>query len=125
MLRIVFLALVVAMLAACSPQPALQNTQRVEPATITTVDVEQLESSPVQIVAHIQGELGNGCMSLGEITQTRNGNVVEITVPAVHSGAEACTMIMQLIDERVQLDGTFDPGTYTLRVNGVETTFNV
>jgi hypothetical protein len=124
MLRLLALLFALIALAACGGQgPA--SSPNTQPAQITTVNVELLESSPVQVVAHIQGELGNGCMSLGSITQRRDGNVVEVTVPAIHSGAEACTMQMQLIDQRVQLDGPFAPGDYTVRVNGVEATFSV
>lgn len=123
MLRLLTI-LLAATLAACGAQPA-QRAQRVEPATITTVEVEIRESHPVQVVAHIQGELGNGCMSLGAITQRREGQVIEVSVPAIHSGAEICTMQLQLIDERVELEGPFAPGDYTVMVNGVETTFSV
>lgn len=119
--RLILVLLAAALLAACGPQPA----RRVQPARVTDVMVEVRESSPVQVVAHIQGELGDGCTSLGTITQSRDGNVIEVSVPAVHSGAEVCTMILQLVDERVQLDGPFPPGDYTVRVNGVEHQFSI
>lgn len=122
MLRLLTMLLAAAILAACGAQPA---QQRVEAAEIETVTVDVLESDPVQVVANIQGYLGNGCMSLGAITQSRSGDTVEVTVPAIHSGAEVCTMQLQLIDERVPLEGPFAPGDYTLIVNGVETSFSV
>ncbi len=124
MLRLLTLLFALVALAACGGQ-ATTPSPSTQPAHITAVNVELLESSPVQVVAHIQGELGNGCMSLGSITQRREGSVVEVTVPAIHSGAEACTMQLQLIDQRVQLEGPFAPGDYTVRVNGVEAAFSV
>ncbi|HMQ29319.1 MAG TPA: hypothetical protein PKD53_01275 [Chloroflexaceae bacterium] len=125
MLRLLAMLLAAVALAAWGAQPAQPAQQRVEPAEIETVTVEILESDPVQVVANIQGYLGNGCMSLGEITQSRSGDTVEVTVPAIHSGAEICTMQLQLIDERVPLEGPFAQGEYTLIVNGVETSFSV
>lgn len=125
MLRLIALILTLLALAACAAGPG-QNTQpRTEPVAVEEVQVEVLESDPVQVVAVIRGGLGSGCLSLGETTQRREGNTVEVTMLANHSGAEACTMIYQLVDERVQLEGPFAPGEYTLIVNGVATEFSV
>jgi len=129
MLRLIAI-LFVALLAACgTAQPAApaQPAQpaRSFPAQIDTVTVEIAESLPVQVFARLEGYLGDGCTSLGAITQSREGNLIEVSVLANHSGAEACTMIAQVIDERVQLEGEFPAGTYTVRVNGVEQTFQI
>jgi hypothetical protein len=118
-------------LAACGAQPAQpqpanpEPRPRVQPAEVTGVEVEIRESLPVQVVAVIDGGLGNGCMSLGEITQFRDGNTITVEINANHSGAEACTMIYQTFSERVQLEGEFAPGDYTLIVNGVEKEFAI
>lgn len=125
MLRLITLLLALFALAACGAQPAQPIQPRTEPVVVEDVQVEILESDPVQVVAVIKGGLGNGCLSLGEITQRREGNTIEVTLLANHSGAEACTMIYQIVDERVRLDGSFAPGEYTLIVNGVERTFSV
>lgn len=126
MLRLLSLLLALGLLAACGAQPTPQGgPARSEPAQIDTVTVHTRESNPVQVVAQIQGQLGNGCMSLGQITQRREGNLVEVTVLANHSGAEVCTMQLQLIDQELELEGPFAPGDYLLRVNGVEQPFSV
>lgn len=117
------LALILFLSACTSATPAPQG--RTEPVAVDSVTIEVAESFPVQPAARIQGVLGNGCMSLGEITQTRNGNEIEITVMANHSGAEVCTMIAQMLDERVPLEGEFPAGEYVVRVNGVEARFTV
>jgi hypothetical protein len=84
-----------------------------------------LESFPVQVNARVQGTLGDGCTSMGEITQQRNGNEIIVTITANHSGAETCTMIAQLLDETIPLEGEFPTGEYVLRVNGIEERFQV
>lgn len=120
--------LLLALLAACGvsqpaqPAPAAGHSF---PAQIESVSVEVAESFPVQVFVRMQGTLGDGCTSLGEITQRREGNTIEVSVPAIHSGAEVCTMQLQLINERLPLEGPFEPGDYTLIVNGVETSFSV
>lgn len=124
MLRLLIIVLAIMALAACGGQPAAP-APRTEPAQIDSVEVVVRESFPVQVAAHITGSLGNGCLSLGEITQRRDGNMIEVSVPANHSGAEACTMQLQLIDEMVELQGRFEPGDYTVSVNGVNATFSV
>lgn len=69
--------------------------------------------------AHIVGYLGDGCTTLAGITQQRDSNTITITVKVVHSGAEVCTAITPVIDQRVMLEGMFTPGEYTVIVNGV------
>lgn len=125
MLRLIPLLLALLALAACGAQPAQQTQPNTRPAEISAIQVEILESMPAQAVAVIEGGLGDGCTTLGEITQRREGNTITITVPAVHSGAEICTMVYQIFTERVQLEGSFEPGDYKVIVNGVERSFSV
>lgn len=93
--------------------------------TIETVEVTVAESFPVQVIAHVRGFLGDGCTSLGAITQERTGNTIKVTIAATHSGAEVCTMIAPMVDERISLEGEFPAGEYVVEVNGVATTFQV
>jgi hypothetical protein len=92
---------------------------------VDNVEVQVAESAPPQVSARVQGTLGNGCYSLGQITQQRNGNTIEVTITTKHSGAEVCTMIAQMVDETIRLEGDFPSGEYTVRANGVEKTFMV
>jgi inhibitor of cysteine peptidase len=92
---------------------------------VDNVEVQVAESSPPQVSVRVQGMLGNGCYSLGEIRQQRNGNTIEVTITTKHNGSESCTMIAQMIDEKILLEGDFPSGEYIVRVNGVERTFRV
>ncbi len=92
---------------------------------VDNVEVQVAESSPPQVSARVQGTLGNGCFSLGEIRQQRNGNTIEVTITTKHSGSEVCTMIAQMVDEKISLEGDFPPGEYIVRVNGIERTFRI
>jgi hypothetical protein len=66
--------------------------------------------------AFVQGEIGDGCTTFQGVTQRRNGNAIEISATTRRQG-EVCTMIMQLLNEWVVLNGSLEPGEYTLRAN--------
>jgi hypothetical protein len=74
--------------------------------------------------AFLQGEIGDGCNSLQPIGQKRSDGTFEISVTYKRQG-EVCTMIMQLLNEWVPLNGDFAPGSYTLRVNDRSLTFRL
>jgi hypothetical protein len=66
--------------------------------------------------AFVEGEIGDGCNSLQPINQQRTDRRFDIAVTFRRQG-EICTMIMQMLNEWVPLNGAFAPGDYTLRVN--------
>ncbi len=100
-----------------APPPGVLSVER--------IDVQVLESDPVQVVAHVQGWLGDGCTTLGPISQTRSGAVIQVTLDAVHSGADLCTAIAPVVDERITLEGDFPPGEYILEILGDQISFTV
>jgi hypothetical protein len=51
--------------------------------------------------------------------------VIQVTLNAVHSGAEVCTAIAPVVDERIMLEGLFPPGEYTLEILGDRISFTV
>jgi hypothetical protein len=125
MLRILTL-LAVLLLSACT---IVDNTPR--PAQppgvllIERIEVEVRESDPVQVVAVVQGWLGDGCTTIGPITQERDGAVIQVTLGAVHSGAEVCTAIAPAVNEQIVLEGDFPPGEYLLEIQGEQISFSV
>lgn len=74
--------------------------------------------------AFLEGEIGDGCNSLQPITQQREGNTVDVSVTYRREG-QVCTMIMQLLNQWLPLDGPFPPGAYVLRVNDQRIPFQV
>lgn len=126
---LIFLSIV---LAACAPavtEPLLTPTPGapfvVEPIQIDRVEVLIMESFPVQVSAHVTGIVGDGCSELHRVEQTRSGNVVTIIITRQRRLADVCTMIAQLYDEMLKLEGSFPAGDYTLKVNNVEQTFRI
>jgi hypothetical protein len=77
-----------------------------------------------RVQTFVRGEIGDGCTRLQPMTQTRDGNTINVKVSSIRQG-EVCTMIMQLLNGWVPLSGTFEPGTYTVRANAATATFTL
>ena len=92
---------------------------------VDRVEVRVTLSAPRQVAVRVQGVLGDGCTSLGDIRQGREGSTITVTISTKHTGASICTQLAQLVDETIPLDGDFPPGAYVVRVNGVESRFRI
>lgn len=115
------LALALAGSACDNPSAAFD----VVPLQVNRVEVAILESFPAQAEVVVMGTLPTACSSIDSIDQRRDGNVVEVKVLARTRREQVCILVLKGITERVRLQGTFAPGEYVLRVNGVESRFRV
>jgi hypothetical protein len=77
-----------------------------------------------RVQVFVQGELGDGCTRLEGITQHRVGNSIDLTVNAKREG-DVCTMIMQMLNEWVPIDGSTAPGSYVVTAGKIELRFDV
>lgn len=77
-----------------------------------------------RVQAFVRGEIGDGCTSLKPMTQTREGNTINVSVSSIRQG-EVCTMILQLLGGWVPITGTLEPGSYTLRANAATDAFTL
>ncbi len=115
-------------LGACtgsSPSGPDRGTEIVvDPIQVTRVEVRILEGSPPAVAAHVQGVVGDGCSALHSLRQERSGNSVTVTILRQRPRDAICIQIARLYDEVIPLEGRYPPGRYSLRVNGVETTFS-
>jgi len=74
--------------------------------------------------AYVEGTLGDGCTRLLPVTQQRAGSTFHISLSSVREG-EVCTMILQLVNEWVPLEGLAAPGTYQVRANAATVAFEL
>lgn len=114
------LALALASAIACS-NPVGPDPVRVDPIQIDTVTV--LLMAPAQASARVRGAVGDGCSTLKSVTQARSGNAVTVTILRERPVNAVCTQQLRLYDETIPLEGSYPAGRYTLKVNGVEVTF--
>lgn len=85
---------------------------------VDDVDFLFLESFPVQVVAEIEGTLPTPCTELREISQTRDGNTVELRITVKQDIDVSCIQVTEPFETSVKLDGNFPPGDYDVIVNG-------
>jgi inhibitor of cysteine peptidase len=94
--------------------------------TIEKVDVLILESFPPQIMVKVDGWLPDGCSEVGDITQTRDGFSIDVSITIRRLSAGACIAIAPQVTRNIRLNGSFaESGSYRVRVNGVEKSFTL
>jgi inhibitor of cysteine peptidase len=117
--------------AACgpSPTPAPPGGDQAFAyglAPVDSVDLLTLESFPVQIHALVKGNLPDGCTTVDQITQQRQGNTITVTITTRRPADEMCTQALVPFEESIPLKVAGLPaGTYTVAVNAVTATFTL
>lgn len=87
------------------------------PHVINSVEVFILESFPPQISLGVIGYQPDGCAFPVQVTQVREGNTITVNIFRELPPGVMCTMQVIEYQSTIKLDGTFDPGTYTIIVN--------
>ena len=143
--RLGLLAIIVcalAALAACSPsaeetattptagptvEPTLASTEPVRgQATVNTIDVQILESFPVQVNVVASGNLPDSCTQIDEIISQQADDTFRVAITTLRQPAATCTQALVPFEQSVPLDVVGLPaGTYNVSVNGVAGTFTL
>ncbi len=93
-------------------------------ARVEEIEVLILESFPMQVNVAARGNLPDGCTTIDEIEEEREGNRFVVTITTVRPADQACTEALVPFEEVISLDVVGLPaGTYTVDVNGVQGTF--
>lgn len=85
---------------------------------IFRVDVSVAESDARQITLDVAGEHPDGCDLPVHVTQSREGNEVQVEVYRELPVDMICPMILRPYEGSIQLDGAFEAGSYQISVNG-------
>jgi hypothetical protein len=95
-------------------------------ALVESVDLLILESFPVQVHAVVRGALGDGCTSIDQITQSRQGSTFEVSLTTRRPADAVCTLQLVSFEEVVPLDvANLPAGVYLVNVNGITNTFEL
>lgn len=129
----IFLAMLVLLmtLSACAPSAPQQiagvpDNTSVGSAEIETLEVIVLPSFPIQVSVVAKGNLADACTTLGDVKQTRQGDIFKIEVTTLRPQDSVCTQTMSHFDKTISLDVEgLAAGTYRLEVNGVQETFTL
>ena len=120
--RTVFLALAAGLTGCDSPSaPSLVSGT----LPIESVEVVVLESFPYQLRAQVRGYLPDGCTRLDQVRQSREGNVITVTITTLRERDAICILLIEIVERNIALEGTYLPGDYLLRVNGLERRFRL
>lgn len=104
--------------------PVIEGESAAMPIAIETVETRVMESFPAQISLTVRGYI-DGCDFPIDIAQSRNGNTVTVSITRSVPPNVACPMIARLYETTIILDGGFEPGVYTIDVNGVIVTVEI
>ena len=106
--------------SAGSPIPAV-NSQPVligHEAQIAEVEIQVLESDPVQINAIVRGQVSDGCVIIERLEQSRTEDTFWLNVVTARQLEAECTNEPQIFGEGIHLDTVGLPtGTYTVTAN--------
>ena len=75
--------------------------------------------SPTTVVAHVRGFLPDPCWTQTDVDQQWHGNWVNVWIVMRRPAAAQCAQLIQPFEQDIPIPGTFAPGTYIIRVNGV------
>ena len=123
--------IMLAVLAACASESSkLDNivqagAKLADGFTIRQIDVRPIESSPNEVEAWVNGVMHDTCERIGEVTETREANIISLEFSTKASDNELCgdDNIVEFIHIVVlDIEGLRD-GTYFVTVGGVSDSF--
>jgi inhibitor of cysteine peptidase len=96
-------------------------------APVETVDIQILESLPVQIIVIAKGTFPDGCGQLGKINTVQSGNKFTITIGRKSIDEQMmCTQALVPFEKRIALNVKgLKAGTYSVNVNGISQSFKL
>jgi uncharacterized protein YraI len=102
-------------------------TEQTGLADVQSVEIQILESDPVQVNAIARGYLPDaGCTTIAEVSQTRNGNTFTVTVKTKYDQQVVCAQALTPFENVISLDvSSLLPANYIVIVNGVQASFEL
>jgi hypothetical protein len=93
-------------------------------APIHEVQVNIAESYPPQVFVYVKGGLSDGCTTLHEIAEERDGNTINIEITTQSPKDKACIEVYSYFEKNINLGINFVSGeAYTINVNDMTTSF--
>lgn len=133
----VFIMLIAVSLASCAPvaeptiPPPIMTEEPVIPVTgvavVQGVEIQILESQPLQVNAIVRGQLPDGgCTTISAVNQMHDGNTFKITLATTTDPLAICTQALTPFEEVVLLDvSNLPPAKYFVNANGIEQSFEL
>jgi uncharacterized protein YgiM (DUF1202 family) len=102
-------------------------TDPVTTADVQSVEIQILESFPVQVNAIARGQFpDSGCTTIAGASQSRSGNTFTVMLTTKVDPNALCSQVITPFEYVVSLDvSSLLPAQYIVNVNGVETSFEL
>jgi hypothetical protein len=102
-----------------SPAPGDDNLNRSEVfLDLEASDILVMESAPVQVNVILRGSLPDPCHELRVVPSAPDGdNNINIEVYSLADPSKSCITVLEPFEATISL-GSFQPGSYTIFVNG-------
>ncbi len=111
-------------LPATLPVPTSQTQTDRREAQVQSVEIQVLQTDPIQVKAIINGSLTESCATLGEYQVQYASNTFQINLPMVIPADQDCIPVVTPFKTTILLDTSGVPaGTYTVIANGVSSVF--
>jgi hypothetical protein len=100
--------------------PAVLDSVAVRPERPATVP-----GDPVSVEVLVKGILPDACSRLESAQQVRRGNLIDVVLSTRQPRGRACAQVVRPFRFYLPLEGAFEPGSYTLKVNGTAYPFRI
>ena len=96
-------------------------------ADVQIVEIQILESYPLQVNAVAHGQLPDaGCTTISSVNQIREGNVFKVSLKTQTDPLAFCAQMLTPFEHVIPLEvGSLLAGRYIVNVNGVEASFDL
>ncbi|MEX1054746.1 MAG: hypothetical protein WED81_01870 [Rhodothermales bacterium] len=102
--------------------PAAVDTVHIRPAPFSG-DSAAVSAVPVEVL--VKGALPDACSELHEVTQNRYGHLIEMRVEMRRPQGAVCASVVRPFRFYVRLEGVYEPGSYSVKLNDWVYTFSV
>ncbi|MEA5467757.1 hypothetical protein [Spirulina sp. 06S082] len=102
-----------------SSQDTSNSALRQIPAIVKTVEVDVLESEPLQLSLKVTGNFQDGCKTALKKEQKQDGTQINVALYRELPTDTICPTVITPFQETILLEGDFPSGTYTIDVNGI------
>lgn len=95
-------------------------------STVENIEIQMLESFPVQVNVIVQGSLPDNCTEIDRIIEFRDENTFYINIKTKRPADVFCTQVIRPFEETITLDvDGLKAGVYEVNVNGVLDSFEL
>ncbi len=100
---------------------ATYESVTIRPATVTPDN--RAEGVAVEVL--VKGAFPDACSELHDVTQQRAGNLILVTLTMRRPQGSVCASVLRPYRYYLDLDGSFVPGSYSLKLNDASHGFEV